>query len=843
MRNKWSGRDVLKIAITLIGGIVFSATPIFAVPAYADPPCPEGQYPGTQSVRGYILCYSNPDDIGKAGKQVGRIAENGRCGANNAGRMYEAFNSTNGTYGPSRQCLDENANPVEQKPPSEISCSSITGYFKNPFVCIGRTIGVVIGWALISVSAWLLAAAGYLFNALIFYTVTNFGVLFTPGVKEALGVAWSAMRDIANIIIICMFVFIAINMILGVKEFGEKKLVARVLIIAVLLNFSLLFSKGIIDAGNFIATQFYQAANLDGGGTTLQGTLEKKFAEKGIAGQFIQMMRLPTSGATWDALSAGAFGDPNKKYENASGWLALLHGLVTAAIFFFAAAVLLYGAYLLLARAVLLIFLMLTSALAFASWLVPHHRLQTAWTTWWESLLKAAFFAPILLIFLWASIYIGSALGKATKGGLGDLVTNPGAELSLGALVNYFMILGLLFVSIYIASSLSQSIAGFAAAGKFVGAPTFSALALGSRSVGLASRGLIGAPAGYIATKMKEKGWADNAWGRFAMRPFSAIAKRPFDVMTTKAAQQVVKGVGGLTFGTEFGKGGHFGAVDRAAAKLEKYAREVAPSSEARKTLSEEAGDKAGLAAVVTKKKQVDDSRDGLAGQKTAAEGAAEAAKAIAATVKREHETAHGGEIQSAEKGKRDAEREKTGSEAVLKELSQELARSTDAGRRADIQREMTRHDSNIDAQDARIRDASRISERLDAQLNRTLAERGGNVQEKEREVTRLTAALDELNRSEEGTLNAAYDAAKAIAKHDRDVELQAASIAKSMAQSVYYLGRQTSLQKSLGGKIKQSKVRDFMAATGEKIDTDEAAAPTPGPTPPAPSSPSTPST
>ncbi len=232
------------------------------------------------------------------------------------------------------------------------------------FTCFFRLASVGIGTALITLTAWLLALAGYLFNFFVDHTIISFGKLFTPGVQQALAVGWSAMRDLANIVIISMFVFIAINMILGVKEFGEKKLVARVLIIAVLLNFSLLFSKGIIDAGNFIAFQFYKASNLGTDVRTTQGIGEDEFVKNGIAGQFVKFMGLPTAGKSLSALTSGAFGTEKNNY-NGNAWLVLLYGLVVATLFLLAAAVLIYGCYLMLTRAVLLIFVMLVSAIKF----------------------------------------------------------------------------------------------------------------------------------------------------------------------------------------------------------------------------------------------------------------------------------------------------------------------------------------------------------------------------------------------------------------------------------------------------------------------------------------------
>ena len=151
--------------------------------------------------------------------------------------------------------------------PAPTSCSGFLNFWSSPRICIGREIGAVIDGILVGISSWLLTIAGILFNWLVTNTVVQFGAVYTETVKGAVEGAWTAFRDIANILIIGMFTFIAISIILGLKEFGQKKLIARVLIIAVLINFSLLFSKMIVDASNFVALQIYTAST----GQTLSG--------------------------------------------------------------------------------------------------------------------------------------------------------------------------------------------------------------------------------------------------------------------------------------------------------------------------------------------------------------------------------------------------------------------------------------------------------------------------------------------------------------------------------------------------------------------------------------------
>src|SRR3989344_8901685 len=144
------------------------------------------------------------------------------------------------------------------KPAKPADCSSTTGYWTNLPVCIVRASLAGIGSFFMWFGVKAVVLAGGLFELMLDYGIIKFGAML-KNIESGINDGWTALRDIANIIIIGLFVFIAVNIILGVKDFGDKKRVAHVLIVAVLINFSLLFTKVIIDASNFTAYQFYNS--------------------------------------------------------------------------------------------------------------------------------------------------------------------------------------------------------------------------------------------------------------------------------------------------------------------------------------------------------------------------------------------------------------------------------------------------------------------------------------------------------------------------------------------------------------------------------------------------------
>lgn len=392
-------------------------------------------------------------------------------------------------YGGSPICTNSDvaARDAQNQNPS---CTQVW-HLLNP-ICWGRIIGGVISTIAIGISGFLLGIAGLLFNWTIQNLVIDFNAFVYGGVRSGIEVAWGAFRDIANIIIIGMFTFVAISMILGLQQFGNRKLIARVLIVAVLINFSLLFARAIIETSHFIAGQFYKAAqsqiNVAGtSGTTQASTGQAllNLSQNGLAGQFIQLMGVPT------ALDSDEFTLKLSQKLN-SGWLALLYGLLTAAFLLGATLVFLYAVFILIVRTILLIFLLMTSSLAFASWLVPAFGAEKGWGMWWQSLLKSAVLAPLLLMFLWATLVIGKAFIASGGGSLGTLLSDPTAGSSIKALFFYLFMIGMFYASIKIASSFSSSIAGFGYAAMATKLAGGIPLALGARTLGFAGRNLIG---------------------------------------------------------------------------------------------------------------------------------------------------------------------------------------------------------------------------------------------------------------------------------------------------------------------------------------------------------------
>jgi hypothetical protein len=355
--------------------------------------------------------------------------------------------------------------------PSTCSIGIMTGVDWNFTDCILIPMMSWLGSWFLTIGGFFLVLAGVLFDWLVGTVIINFaGTLNTMGATTAITTGWTVFRDLSNIVIIGMFTFIAIATILGNTEYGYKKMLSRVLIVAVLINFSLLFAKIIIDTGNFTAYQVYQTI-----ATSPQFAASQTPTQAGgapgqfdIASAFLRPMGITSIWNTQGVLQQ--FGQTAN-----SGMQAFGLGLVGGLLLMMLALVLLYGCFLIASRAILLIILMVTASIAFASHLHPTlSDSEYGWKGWWKSLLNASLFAPLLMVFLAISLLIikgasGIVISQGTQqGAIGAAVFNALTSPTQAAAGNgwtvimlYIFGIGLLFASFKLSSSFASTIGGF----------------------------------------------------------------------------------------------------------------------------------------------------------------------------------------------------------------------------------------------------------------------------------------------------------------------------------------------------------------------------------------------
>jgi len=465
--------------------------------------------------------------------------------------QYNFFNNDGTPFGQANTSINGTTASVNQTAQNgqaitTTDCSTLTSLI-NP-TCLWRSGVTWLGALLIWVAVSIATITGWLFNVAINWTVLGFNAWVTGTTLQAITAGWTFFRDIGNILIIGLFVFIAINLILGNKTYGDRKLIARVLVVAVLINFSFLFTRIIIDFSNALAVQFAKTAPLS---ATYAGAGSDP---TDISGKFTALMGVDGLKNTGNALQDIA-------KNNDGALITLLHALIVTVVLLGVALVLLYGAILLLMRAIVFIFLLVTSSLAFATYLHPSlASSEYGWKAWWEALFRNALLAPLMMLFLVVTLKIGNGMlttlnGSATaagKGALGALADSPNAS-NVSAFLFYALILGLLYGGIRISNRFSGIAGQFAWSGTLPFAN--ATVAWPSRSLGFLGRNSVGRGAAALGANLQKRAVAANirnpggtgqfVWDKLA-QGVKSVAKRDFNAGNLTGVKSAQTKLGGF---------------------------------------------------------------------------------------------------------------------------------------------------------------------------------------------------------------------------------------------------------------------------------------------------------
>ncbi len=423
-----------------------------------------------------------------------------------------------------------------------------------------------IGNIILAFVSLFLALTGFLLNIVLDITVAS--MANTIDKLKVIDSAWGVIRDFANMLFIFILLYIAISTILGLTSVNTKKLLMNLILAAIFINFSLFFTKAIIDASNIIALGFYkQWPDL---GIQDLGRIEKKDYSK-TGGSNTIMNALSLSSLYGDLIEANAtnplrnLNPAQVAADNLSVPIRMFTAVIMGAVLIQVAAfVFLVAAILFIIRFVILIFLMILSPLMFASAILPQFSGLTK--KWWQAFNEQILFAPAYMLLTLIAFRIlqsdgfRSIVPKTSQDGqpltLVQSLLNTG-QTSMTIVVNYVIVMVFLLGAIVIAKKLGAW--GADAAVNWGGKLTFGA-------AGYAGRQTIGRGAAAIKdSEMMKNLRRDNPMlGKLATKGLGKVAGSSFD------ARGINKDLSkNLNLGKPTGKGG-YSADAEARLKAEK---------------------------------------------------------------------------------------------------------------------------------------------------------------------------------------------------------------------------------------------------------------------------------
>lgn len=279
-------------------------------------------------------------------------------------------------------------------------------------------------------------------------------------------IGWTVTRDIANIFYIFILLWIALATIFNIDKFSAKNLLPKLVISALLINFSLVIGATIIKTANNLALVYYKNTNLNKTLREMSVPTEilSKLQENAASEKIVQLTGNPSESKLKEAqdelfqnvtykppsdVSFTALECKNRKgiYQTdaeqkhcpallqlAEAQLAFLlptadseaknDYLVTTKLSAIPLKLVVYpiaiftigaGAIFLLARYLTLIFVLTLGPLAFAAMILPGT--QEHWNKWWKKLIDQSVFFPafVILLFIGAKILAANRLGGTSE--------------------------------------------------------------------------------------------------------------------------------------------------------------------------------------------------------------------------------------------------------------------------------------------------------------------------------------------------------------------------------------------------------------------------------------------
>lgn len=257
--------------------------------------------------------------------------------------------------------------------------------------------------------AWLLLALAQFCIALtvfflrFFITLASYNDFIDTSVVK---IGWYMVRDVANMFFIVALLVIAFATILGVEKYEWKKSMVKLVIMAILINFSNMIAQLIIDVAHIFTVTFLNAISATAGGN------------------LISMFSLDR---VTEMVSKKDLGWTNEMQMQTQ----IFAGAAAAFIFAGLAAVAI-GSYciIMIYRVVILWVLIILSPLAYLFAAMPATEKYAQ--EWWKEFINYVTVAPIMVFFLWlafASLGTGDILSQieGAKGG-GVIMLTPTGE-------------------------------------------------------------------------------------------------------------------------------------------------------------------------------------------------------------------------------------------------------------------------------------------------------------------------------------------------------------------------------------------------------------------------------
>ena len=305
---------------------------------------------------------------------------------------------------------------------------------------------------------------------------------------------WKITRDLANMFFVLILLTIAFATILRIETYGMKALLPKLIMVALLINFSLVLAGVIIDFSQVLTHFFYDQVT-------------------GTAGFTAQIAKAINVQKTWELNPEANI--PEKIAGGISGVIMVIFSIFLGIVLLLCATLALgIGAFFLIVRLIALWILLILAPIAWFLGILP----ATAhlFKQWWNTFLKWTFFAPIYIFFVYLAVKAaeGGSFAALIQTETENIINASGFKETIGnalaanarLLLQFICVMGLLFGGLIAA----QKMGVYGAQGAMGMAKFFGKGAAGLSSRWLAKRRIpgvagIGKGMSTIAGKLRKR--------------------------------------------------------------------------------------------------------------------------------------------------------------------------------------------------------------------------------------------------------------------------------------------------------------------------------------------------
>ena len=284
--------------------------------------------------------------------------------------------------------------------------------------------------AVISMFGVAARAGGYLMDQSVHWFIRNFADLYDSSFGYPVEQVWEAVRDLMNLALIFGLIYIGFRFILDSDDSSAKRNLVMLIIAALLVNFSLFFTKTIVDISHVAANSFENSIQTAGG------------ERASISASFVDALN-------FSAVLAEPHLEEGTELAVGSVWGLIFMAIVVLLVagFVFAAI-----AVLITVRFIVLIFLMIFSPIMVLGMIFPN--MQSLSRQWMDTFLKQAFMAPAIFLMLYTSLVIINAMADQVASGGFTAFDQTSSTQLVGAIPFYIMGMGFLIGSLIVAQKM-----------------------------------------------------------------------------------------------------------------------------------------------------------------------------------------------------------------------------------------------------------------------------------------------------------------------------------------------------------------------------------------------------